>query len=275
MDHGLYTAYLGMRARQRTLDVMANNIANASTPGFKADRTLYRSVEAAEIEAATMGATTMGAAAGRPATRAVIAEDQIIDTSHDASHGRNIGVVTRTVSDFSNGMIRQTGRALDVALEGDGFLVVQTGRGERYTRAGSLALNPAGQLITQQGDLVVGEKGPITVGPGQMLVGANGDISVDGQPVATLKLVRFDNPRTALLKEGESLFIATDPKNNPPVPATGTRVTEGALEASNVASVSEMAAMIQNSREFDTLQKSITMLMNDLGRKVASEIGRL
>lgn len=267
MDHGLYTAYLGMRARQRTLDLMANNIANASTPGFKAERMLYRSVEAAEMEAA--------AAVGRPAGRTAIAEDQIIDTSPESSHGRNVGVVTRTLADFSNGMTRQTGRELDVALEGDGFLVVQTQRGERYTRAGSLALNTANQLVTQQGDLIVGKDGPVAVPPGQILIGGNGEISVGGQSVGQLKLVRFDNPRAALLKEGETLFVATDAKNHPPLSAASTRITQSALEASNVEPISEMAAMIQNSREFDTLQKSITMLMNDLGRKVSTEIGRL
>lgn len=267
MDHGLYTAYLGMRARQRALDVMSNNIANASTPGYKAERMLYRSVDAAEKEA---GVSFSLPGETSPSTETV--NNQTIDRSLASMHGYNVGVVARTTGNYTAGMIRQTGRKLDVALEGDGFLAVQTSRGERYTRAGALRLNPENQLVTPQGDLVAGENGPITLPTGDAVIGDYGDVSVNGKVIDRLKLVHFDDPKAALLKEGDSLFVAPNAQAQP---ATTTRVVQGALESSNVDAITEMAAMMQNSREFDTLQRSITMLMNDLGRKVATEIGRL
>lgn len=283
MNYELYTAYQGMRARQQSLDVMANNIANASTAGFKADRVLYRSIEAAEIEAQrtqpesradqpSLPATPAAQASGQTST-AQTSTDQTTDRPSAKLHVRPIGILTDGATDFSPGAIRQTGRSLDVALDGNGFLVVQTPRGERYTRAGSLTLDSSGQLVTQRGDLVVCEGGAITVPPGEVMIGEDGTISVKGQTLGRLKLVSFASPRAALAKEGESLFLATGQER--PVEATDTRVVQGALEMSNVNTIGEMVAMMQNGREFESLQRSITLLMNDLGRKVASEIGRI
>ena len=129
MNYGLYTVFLGMRARARTLDVQANNIANALTTGFKADRLLYSAFESKKK--------------GESGTQNLVA-----------------GVSTSSGTDFSTGSIQQTGRSLDVASEGDAFLQIQTPRGVRYTRAGSLSLDSNGQLVTKNGDLVVGERGP-------------------------------------------------------------------------------------------------------------------
>src|SRR5581483_8947414 len=196
MNYGLYTAYLGMRARLRTIEVIANNVANASTTGFKADCLYYRSIEAAELEAARLAAQadTTGAQPTPPndPTAAPPAPAASLLPS------RALGVVSGGMLDFSTGALRQTGRSLDVALEGDGFLVVQTPRGERYTRDGALTLDANGQLVTAQGDLVVGEGGPITVRPGEVSISEDGRIRVAGQEMGQLKLVRFQTPRTAL-----------------------------------------------------------------------------
>ena len=262
MNYGLYAAYLGMRARQKTLDVMANNIANASTDGYKADRLLYSTVAFAEKEAA--GASGNNAAPFAPNDLRALAQKQ----------ARAVGVVTGSGVDFSPGPIRETGRPLDVALDGDGFLAVQTPRGERYTRAGSMTIDANGQLVTHDGYLVIGEKGPITVPPGgEVSIGEDGSLAVKGQAFDRLKLVTFKNPNQALLKEGQTLFLTTGQEK--PAAAPTLRVVSGALETSNLNNVSEMAAMIQNSREFDSLQRNVTILMNDLGRKVASEIGKI
>lgn len=278
MNTSLYSAFLGMRARQRALDATANNIANASTAGFKADRVLYCSIEAAKAEAERAGQNAGGANQPAPQPTTAAANPQPATQPNGAmttvgKDARSVGVVTYGATDFSPGAIRETGRPLDVALEGDGFLVVQTPRGERYMRAGNLTLDASGQLVTQQGDLVVGQSGPITIPPGDVTIGEDGTISVKGQQVDQLKVVRFDNPQAALVKEGASLFIATG--NGRPLEANGTRVAQGSLEMSNVNSVSEMVAMMQNSREFESLQKSITMMMSDIGRKVSSELGKL
>jgi flagellar basal-body rod protein FlgF len=266
MNYGLYTAYLGMRARMRTLEVIANNVANASTTGFKADCLHYRSIEAAELEAARLtgqvDATAPQADATQPDGQA---------PAETLLPSRALGVVTGEMLDFSAGALRQTGRSLDVALGGDGFLVVQTPRGERYTRDGSLTLDANGQLVTAQGDLVVGEAGPITIRPGEVSISEDGRITVAGQEMGRLKLVRFQDPQAALLKEGSSLFVATESER--PQAATQTKVHQGMLESSNVNPIGELAVMMQINREFESLQRSVTLLMSM--RKIASEIGRI
>src|SRR5207253_636670 len=104
----------------------------------------------------------------------------------------------------------QTGRDLDVAIDGDAFLQVQTPRGPRFTRAGNLTLSTSGQLVTKSGDLVVGSNGPITIPQGSALsIEPDGSLSASGQTFDKLKLVRFNNPASALIKEGDSLFMAS------------------------------------------------------------------
>jgi flagellar basal-body rod protein FlgF len=277
MNFGLYSAYLGMRARQQRLDLIANNIANTATSGFKADRLLYRSVEAAENEAnqapAGSAAPTAGSSALAPATNGANGTDPQAARFAAVRSGREVGVMTSETTDFSPGPIRETGRSLDVALDGDGFLVVQTARGERYTRQGSLTLDNSGQLVTQRGELVIGEGGPITLPPGEVNIGDDGTISAGGKAVGRLKLVHFANANTALAKEGNSLFVATGAEK--PGEAPNTKVAQGSLEMSNVNSLTEMVAMMQNTREFESLQRSVSTMMNDLGRKIASEIGKI
>lgn len=275
MNYGLYASFLGMRARQRTLDVMSNNIANASTTGFKAERLLYRTIEAAEKEVQDQQGNNSGAASSlnttsSPDDAAVSKEDALRALAQ--KQGRAVAVVTGSAIDFSSGPIRETGRSLDIALDGDGFIAVQTPRGERYTRAGSLTIDQNGQLVTHDGHLVIGDNGPITLPQGEISIGTDGSIGVGNQTSDRLKLVRFDNPNNALLKDGNTLFIATGKEKTQE--ATNVRVVQGALETSNINTISEMAAMIQNSREFDSLQRNVTILMNDL-RKATSEIGKL
>jgi flagellar basal-body rod protein FlgF len=282
MNSGLYTAYLGMRARQQRLDLIANNISNASTGGFKADRLLYRSIAAAEAESTEANRTggiadpnsqpaSPNAATALPATTA--APEAVAVGVSNAKSGRGVGVVTTQAIDFSPGSIQDTSRSLDVSLDGDGFLVVQTARGERYTRQGSLTLDNAGQLMTQGGDLIVGDGGPITVPPGEVSIGEDGTVTANGKSAGRLKVVQFADPNVALIKEGSSLFVASG--RQVATEATSTRVVQGSLELSNVNSLSEMVAMMQNTREFDSLQKAVGTIMNDIGKTVATELGRI
>lgn len=243
MNYGLYNIFLGMRARQHTLENQANNIANASTVGFKAQRMIYSTFEAEKR----------------------------------ADNDRQLlvaGASAETQTDFSIGSIRQTGREMDIAIEGDAFLQIQTPRGVRFTRAGNMTVNDAGQLVTKSGDLVVGEKGPITIPrDAKISIGEKGIIAANGRDVDTLQLVRFNNPAAALVKEGEALFAANG--TEAPVTATNSKVISGSLEVSNLNTVSEMVSMINNNREFESLQRSLTLLMNDMGRKISGEIGKV
>lgn len=243
MNYGLYSIFLGMRSRQNTLEAQANNIANASTSGFKAERLAYTSVEAA--------------AKGTGDKQRLVS-----------------GVTTSSGVDFTEGSRQQTGRDLDIAIDGDAFLQIQTARGVRYTRAGNLTLNASGQLVTKNGDLVAGSNGPITVPrDGKIAIEPNGDLSSAGQAFDKLKLVRFNNPASALIKEGDSLFMANG--TQPALENVNSTVIQGSLEGSNINTISEMVAMINNNREFESLQKSLTLLMNDLGRKISGEIGKI
>ena len=242
MNPGLYTAFLGMRARQRTLEVQANNIANSSTDGFKAEKLSYQTVEADKK--------------GRPESQPTVT-----------------GVVTTTNTDFSSGTVRETGGVLDASIRGDAFFQIQTDRGVRYTRAGSFTQDSSGQLITKKGDLVVGQEGAITrPRDSKVDFGPDGAINSEGNQIAKLKIVRFENPVEALKKDGDSMFAATGKEE--PKDAPGSTVIQGTLESSNVRPIKEMVSMINNTREFDSLQRSITLMMNDIGRKISSEIGR-
>jgi len=243
MNYGLYTIFLGMRSRQNTLEAQANNIANASTVGFKAERLQYSTFEAEKK--------------GEGDKQNLVA-----------------GVLTSGSADFTAGSIQQTGRTLDVAIDGDAFLQIQTPRGVRFTRAGNLSVNSNGQLVTKNGDLVIGEKGAITLPKGgEISIGDDGTLSVGGQNFDKLKLARFNNPTTALTKEGDSLFMATGTEQ--PQENVNSKVLQGSLENSNINSVSEMVAMINNNREFESLQKSLSLMMNDIGRKISGEIGKI
>ncbi len=243
MNYGLYTIFLGMRSRQNTLEVQANNLANASTAGFRAERLIYSSIEAEN--------------------RADSDTQRLVE-----------GVTTSSSTDFSRGTIQQTGRSMDIAIDGDGFIQIQTPRGLRYTRAGNFTVNTLGQISTKNGDLVVGENGPLTVSTkGELSIGKDGSLSVAGKPSGALKLVKFTNPATALVKDGDTLFKASG--TEAPQPATDSKVVQGALESSNVNTMNELVAMINNNREFDSLQKSATLLMNDIGRKISGEIGKI
>ncbi len=243
MNYGLYTIFLGMRSRQNTLEAQANNIANASTVGFKAERLIYSTIEAK--------------------TRAQGDKQNLV-----------AGAMTQSGTDFSAGSLQQTGRDLDVAIEGDAFFQIQTDRGVRFTRAGNFTLNEGGQLITKNGDLVIADGGAITVPQkGNLSIGQDGTLSSGGKELGKLQLVRFDNPASALAKEGDSLFRTTGTEQ--PQDAFNAKIVQGSLENSNINSVSEMVAMISNNREFESLQKSLTLLMNDVGRKISGEIGKL
>lgn len=242
MNYGLYSIFLGMRSRQNTLEAQANNIANASTAGFKAERLIYSSIAAKN---------------GSGDKQSLV-----------------VGVSTSSGIDFSEGSIQQTGRSMDVAIDGDAFLQIQTPSGVRYTRAGNLTVNPDGQLVTKNGDLVIGDSGPITVPKeGELSIGQDGSLSVAGQVSDTLKLVRFNSPTTALTKEGDSLFAPTGTEQ--PQDNVKSKIIQGSLENSNINSITEMVSMINNNREFESLEKSVTLLMSDIGRKISTEIGKI
>jgi flagellar basal-body rod protein FlgF/flagellar basal-body rod protein FlgG len=236
-------------ALQRELDVIANNIANISTNGFKAEGVVFQE-HLMPIASANQFAT--------PDRKLSFVQDRA------------------TWHDLSQGPVDQTGNPLDVALSGDAFLVVQTPRGERYTRNGALQINNAGELVTSEGYKVLGDAGPITLqnGDRNISISSDGTISVregantiDSQR-GKLRLVSFAQPQR-LQKDGASTFMA--PANMAPAPATDVKVTQGAVEKSNVKSVIEMTRMIEVTRSY-TEVAGILQQQSDMRRSAIEKL---
>jgi flagellar basal-body rod protein FlgF len=229
MENTLLIGLSRQTVLRRELDIVANNIANLNTTGFKADGAVF-------AEYLQAGAhNEVFAAADR---RMSFVQD------------------TMTWHDMSQGGVQQTGNPLDVAIEGNGFLVVQTARGERYTRNGSLQINAQGQLVTGAGEQVLGDAGPVLFGTTDRDIVINDDGSIRVREGTSnvdvgrgrLRVVAFANPER-LKKDGTSTFTAPEGMLPQP-PAIGTRVMQGAIEKSNVRSVVEMTRMIELTRAY-------------------------
>jgi flagellar basal-body rod protein FlgF len=211
MDAPSSVALSGQMARERQMDVLANNIANLSTTAFKGEEMIF-----AEILSNKGGST--------------------VDYVQDAG----------TVRDWSQGPLTRTGNALDVALQGAGFFEVQTADGVRYTRDGRLKLDPTGQVVTLEGDAVLSDaQQPIVLpqGTGSISIGQDGTLTAQGSSVGHLGVVNFDQ-LNALVGEQDGLFDTDET----PTPATGTKVMQGMLEGSNVQPVLEMTRLMEASR---------------------------
>jgi flagellar basal-body rod protein FlgF len=237
MAGGYYTALSGMRARMDALDRVASDIANASTPGYKTER---RGTEQAD----------------RP--------------SFDAMLKSAVDVVTgETRIDFRGGSLQPTGRSMDVAIEGEGFLAVETPRGTAYTRNGRLKRSREGLLATDEGDAVQGTSGPITIGQGEIAVDPDGTVREGNAVVGTLKVVQFA-PGTAFDRDGGSRFRTAAV----PEAVEKPRFTSGSLEQSNVQIVERVAELTEVSRNYQTLLRAVSTLLNDVDRGAINELGR-
>lgn len=211
-------------ALSRELDVVANNIANINTFGYKTDGSLFEEYLSSSARS---------------------------DTGGRISYVRDRGVW----HDMSAGPIERTGSPLDVAIDGEGFFAVQTPRGERYTRNGALHLDATGRIVTSEGDPVLGTAGPIVLQPSdrQISISRDGTVSVrNGSSTVDvqrgkLRLVTFARPQQ-LQKDGGSSFKAA--ANDPPQNTTAASVEQGVVEKSNVRGVVEMARMIEITRSY-------------------------
>lgn len=230
MSSGLYVALSGAMSRLRELDVLANNLANVETVGFKRERPVF----------------------------AVALETSISDLTRervDGAAGRVFSVTRETRLDLSAGSVGHTGRALDVALDGPGFFVVETPAGPRYTRAGSFVVGPDGGLATPDGLPVLGTAGPIRAGDRPVELNASGALVDDrGQELGRLRIVDFPDPGV-LSKQGGSLLRA--PQDVEPRPVTDARLIEQSLERSNVRPVEELASLVVLQRSFDAAMRML------------------
>lgn len=224
MDRLIYTAMSGAKQVLEQQTTVAHNMANASTTGFRAQIDAFRAVSVVGV--------------GLP-TRTQVVDDTV-------------------GADFSNGRLRQTGRDLDVAVDGVGWIAVQSADGtEAYTRAGALKINPNGILQTQAGLTVLGSAAPmITIaGDAPLMFGKDGTVSAltpGSNPVVSVVLgqVKLVNPPSASLVRGDDGLFRTH-SGKPVAPDPGVRLVSGALEDSNVNVVETMVRMIGLGRQFD------------------------
>jgi flagellar basal-body rod protein FlgF len=200
MSGGYYIALSGMRTQINQLDRLSEDLANSATSGFKSERTSYETAKRPSFESA-------------------------METAIDVTLGER-------KLDTRPGNITPTGRNLDVAVQADGFLKVQTPQGERYTRNGHLMRTLEGTLITREGSVVMGEDGPIKIE-------GKGDITV----------------APTLIEEGAV-------------------VKTGALEDSNVSVVERLSELTNVSRQFQSLQKALSVMMNDVDGRSIDSLGR-
>jgi flagellar basal-body rod protein FlgF len=244
MNSGVYTAVSGLRAQMDALDMMANNLANVNTTGFKEDNAFFTLLRQSVDQSPE--------------------PDQLNSTI-------NQSITAQAAVNPTAGSIRPTNRDLDVAIEGDGFLVAQTTGGTRYTRNGNLRLNDKFVLTTSDGFPVLGIKNqPIVLGSGKIRIDQDGNVSLDGAPVDRLKVVSFDNI-SMLQKEGSSLF-AQKPGLNSEQPSNA-KISSGYLEQSNVNAVSSIVRMVEMMRHFEALQKSVSLVMNEINQKSIEKLG--
>ncbi len=224
MENALLVGLSRQVALARELDVIANNMANVNTNGFKA-----RSARFNEFV--------------MPVARA--------DSFQSRDQRLSFVIDKGTPIDLTQGTIERTGNPLDVALRADNYLVVQTPNGDRYTRAGSLAVNARGELVTQAGQVVMGEGGPIRFGASEFdaRIATDGTVSSSEGVKGKLRQVKFDNPR-ALTSDGNNLFASTAAAQ-PAGPQA--RVETGAIESSNVKAIIEMTRLMEVQRSYQSV----------------------
>lgn len=237
------------------MDIIANNMANMNTTGYKADRMLFQTYLSKADAPATAAPTSNEIKAG-------IMENKTDDTAYMFG--------SQSYTNYEQGALQKTGNTFDVALDGDGFMAVQTPMGERYTRGGALKIDAGGDLVTSDGLKVSNTNGnPIHVGNDEFSVREDGMITVSGGGIEQLKIVDFAD-RTQLRKAGQGLFVADEGIE---AAAPTASVRQGYLEASNINPVVEMTRMITALRTYEAFQKAIqssdgmtTRLITDVAR---------
>lgn len=252
MSGAIYMSAAGALNHQRRLEILANNLANINTVGFKEDRTSFKECF---LKSEALNQNTATASARESAF---------------------IPICSGTKSDFSGGRIQQTGNYLDMAIEGDGFFCIRTADGVQYTRKGNFTLDQDGVLVTAEGQPVLGEGGEIRIGDmedsNRFEMDDDGRIIVDEKTVGALKIVDFTKPYN-LKKINNTMFVVDGPGTDE-IEAEGVKIYQGCLELSNVNSIRAMTDMIETLRGYESYQKMIKSI-DDVTGKAINDIGRL
>jgi len=222
--------------------MVANNIANASTAGFKKDSEFYGVYQQAEAE--RWGDDNM------------------------------LPVVEKNWTDYSQGTLQPTGNHLDFAISGKGWFALQGSAGPLYTRNGGFHVNSTGGVVSQEGLPVrLAGGNPLRIRPDvPVIVGGDGTLTQGGLALGKLEVVEF--PDNALVKQGNTLFRPTDPSVTGKPAGPETEVQQGKLEGANVSSAESAVRLVSLTRQFEALQRAIT-LGAEMSRKAIEEVARV
>ncbi|MGD1063015.1 MAG: flagellar hook basal-body protein [Terracidiphilus sp.] len=245
MDSGYYAAMTGLVARTQALDTAAANLANAQTPGYRAEREFFRSVllgpDAADSE---LGATV-----------------------------NNYGLLGGDRLSMAQGALEPTGNPLDLAIEGQGFFMVQTPNGPRYTRDGSFHRAQNGQLVTQAGEPVLSQAGQsILIPPGEVTVGADGAVSVAGGVVAEVGVFVFP-AGTELTPEGANRYVA--PPGATATAAKDASIHQGAIETANQDVVQGSLDLVMMQRQAEMMQRALTVFHTEFNKFATEDLPKI
>jgi len=245
MDSGYYAAMTGLVARTQALDTAAANLANAQTPGYRAEREFFRSVllgpDAADSE---LGATV-----------------------------NNYGLLGGDRLSMAQGALEPTGNPLDLAIEGQGFFMVETPNGPRYTRDGSFHRAQNGQLVTQAGEPVLSQAGQsILIPPGEVTVGADGAVSVAGGVVAEVGVFVFP-AGTELTPEGANRYVA--PQGATATAAANASIHQGAIEAANQDVVQGSLELVMMQRQAEMMQRALTVFHTEFNKFATEDLPKI
>jgi flagellar basal-body rod protein FlgG len=243
---GIYPAISGSLLQERRLEILSNNLANLNTIGYKEDRPVFETYISDNSS-----------------------DYQSIDSTRIIPEGAFV-VFTGINTVFSQGEMRFTSNPLDLAINGEGFFVVETPQGDAYTRKGNFTLNKEGILVTQEGLPVLGEGGAITIKGKEITVDGNGTIFADNKRIANISLVSFPKPYP-LQKIGDALFV---PNNSyvETITPPDTIIEQGYQELSNVQVTKAMIEMVDVLRAYESYQKVIQSF-NDVTLKTINEVG--
>ncbi|HZR62200.1 MAG TPA: flagellar basal-body rod protein FlgF [Xanthobacteraceae bacterium] len=253
MENALLVGLSRQMALSHELDIVANNIANINTTGYKADNLAFSQFLMPNAS-----------------------DDQFTGSDRRLDFVQDRG----TWIDFAPGAVQRTGSPLDVAIDGNAYLAVQTPRGVRYTRNGALSVNGTGQLVTSDGYQVLGDSGPITfqstdhdviISPSGIITVREGNNTADS-PRGRLQLVGFDQPQL-LQKDGGSVFAPPPGVNATPAPQ-GARVLQGSIEKSNVNSLAEISRMIQITRSYTDIA-NVLQQQSEQRRNALSQLSQV
>jgi len=245
MDSGFYAACTALLARSQALDMVANNLANTSTPGYRAGHNVFRSL---------------------------LATSSPFPVSNLNYAVNNYSVLGGSELDLTQGNLEKTGNETDLALQGPGFFVAQTAAGKAYTRNGSFHVSGKGQLVTAAGDPVLGDSGkPIPIVGAPVSIGPDGTISVNGALAGKLKLVDFPSG-TPLESMGNNYYSAPEASA---IPATQASVQQGMLESSNVNPVSSAVELVTVQRYAELMQRALSMFQTDMNQVAAQDLPKV